>query len=120
MTTVTDTEGIVAETAVSNLAISGRPAEPEAFFFPNVLGDTSSLPTPVISTFDSTSYVADGIGSVTFDVLPSAWPPNLPPPAVLYHLVETFFASVPLASRLIHKPSFMIALRQLPTSLDFP
>ncbi|KAG8941093.1 hypothetical protein FRC04_004713 [Tulasnella sp. 424] len=39
---------------------------------------------------------------------------------VLYHLVEIFFNSVPLASRLIHKPTFMVGLRQVPTSSEFP
>lgn len=88
-----------------------------ALFLSNTLGN---FPGPVISLPDSSSFMAGGTGSATSDVLPSAWPLGLPPPAVLYHLVETFFTSVPLASRLIHKPTFMVALRQLPTSLDFP
>ncbi|KAG9047470.1 hypothetical protein FS837_002184 [Tulasnella sp. UAMH 9824] len=88
-----------------------------ALFLSNTL---VPFPGPVISTPDSNSFMAGDTSSATFDVLPSAWPPGLPPPAVLYHLVETFFTSVPLASRLIHKPTFMVALRQLPTSLDFP
>ncbi|KIO22768.1 hypothetical protein M407DRAFT_27721 [Tulasnella calospora MUT 4182] len=91
-----------------------------AFLLSNTLGNPGTLPIPMISTFGSSSFSTGGTGSATSDVLPSAWPPGLPPPAVLYHLVETFFASVPLASRLIHKPTFMVALRQLPTSLDFP
>ncbi|KAG8892315.1 hypothetical protein FRC01_014232, partial [Tulasnella sp. 417] len=48
------------------------------------------------------------------------WPLNIPPPDILYHLVETFFSSVPLATRLIHRPSFMANLQKVPTSPDFP
>ncbi|KAG9042988.1 hypothetical protein FS837_010152 [Tulasnella sp. UAMH 9824] len=48
------------------------------------------------------------------------WPLNIPPPAMLFHLVEIFFYSVPLASRLIHKPTFISNLSQPPTSPDFP
>ncbi|KAG8940390.1 hypothetical protein FRC04_005274 [Tulasnella sp. 424] len=48
------------------------------------------------------------------------WPLNIPPPDLLHHLVETFFASVPFAARLIHRPTFMTNLQQIPTSPDFP
>ncbi|KIO22827.1 hypothetical protein M407DRAFT_27699 [Tulasnella calospora MUT 4182] len=48
------------------------------------------------------------------------WPLNIPPPDILLHLVETFFSSVPLAARLIHRPSFMANLQKVPTSPDFP
>ncbi|KAG9015676.1 hypothetical protein FRB90_004495, partial [Tulasnella sp. 427] len=57
-----------------------------------------------------------GSYELTFDI----WPLNIPPPATLFHLVEIFFSSVPMASRLIHKPTFMSNLRQVPTSPDFP
>lgn len=56
----------------------------------------------------------------TFDLTRDIWPLNIPPPDTLQHLVEVFFSSVPLASRLIHKPSFMINLQQVPTSPEFP
>lgn len=107
--------GFVVSTPAANLAYSSG-----TFLLPNSLTITDIPSIPIISTFHSTSFVARGIDSVPFDVVPSAWPPNLPPPVVLFHLVDTFFASVPLASRLIHKPTFMVALRQLPTSPDFP
>ncbi|KAG8969215.1 hypothetical protein FRC05_001179 [Tulasnella sp. 425] len=59
-------------------------------------------------------------GSATFELTTDIWPLNIPPPATLHHLVETFFSSVPLASRLIHKPTFMASLRLVPTSASFP
>ncbi|KAG8963644.1 hypothetical protein FRC05_004578 [Tulasnella sp. 425] len=108
----------IPETPVPTLVSSSTPAGTS--FPSNSLGSPSNLPTPTIPAFDSNSFGAEGVGSGTFDVFPAAWPPNLPSPTVLYHLVETFFTSVPLASRLVHKPTFMIALQQLPTSLDFP
>ncbi|KAG8989190.1 hypothetical protein FRB90_002374, partial [Tulasnella sp. 427] len=57
-----------------------------------------------------------GSYELTLDI----WPLNIPPPATLFHLIEIFFSSVPMASRLIHKPTIMSNLRQVPTSPDFP
>ncbi|KAG8997274.1 hypothetical protein FRB95_003580 [Tulasnella sp. JGI-2019a] len=48
------------------------------------------------------------------------WPLNIPPRELLHHLVETVFHSVPLASRAIHRASFMKSLQQPPSSNDFP
>ncbi|KAG8882847.1 hypothetical protein FRB97_007671 [Tulasnella sp. 331] len=48
------------------------------------------------------------------------WPLNIPPPELLHHLVETVFNCVPLATRLIHRPTFMTNLAKPPSSLDFP
>lgn len=90
----------------------------------------SSLPenspeTPIaitsgFETINPTILAASQTNPMPFEVLPAAWPPALPPPPVLNHLVETFFTCVPLASRLIHKPTFMAALQHSPTSLEFP
>ncbi|KIO22770.1 hypothetical protein M407DRAFT_9773 [Tulasnella calospora MUT 4182] len=111
-------EETVAETSVPHNVFSS-PSD-AVFLLPNSSRNIESFPTPSISTFNSSSFLADGIGLATLEIFPSAWPPALPPPVVLYHLVETFFSSVPLASRLIHKPTFMVNLQQLPTSPDFP
>ncbi|KAG8989191.1 hypothetical protein FRB90_002375 [Tulasnella sp. 427] len=62
----------------------------------------------------------DGTPPSTFELTADIWPLNIPPPETLYHLVETFFASVPLASRLIHKPTFIASLQLIPTSSKFP
>ncbi|KAG9027772.1 hypothetical protein FRB95_007404 [Tulasnella sp. JGI-2019a] len=48
------------------------------------------------------------------------WPLNIPPRELLHHLVETVFHCVPLASRLIHRASFMTSLQQPSSSDDFP
>ncbi|KAG8996146.1 hypothetical protein FRB94_008536 [Tulasnella sp. JGI-2019a] len=48
------------------------------------------------------------------------WPINIPPPELLHHLVETVLACVPLANRIIHRPTFMANLAKPPSSLDFP
>ncbi|KAG9009234.1 hypothetical protein FRB93_005730 [Tulasnella sp. JGI-2019a] len=48
------------------------------------------------------------------------WPINIPPPELLYHLVETVLACVPLANRVIHRPTFMASLAKPASSLDFP
>ncbi|KAG8882853.1 hypothetical protein FRB97_007677 [Tulasnella sp. 331] len=54
------------------------------------------------------------------DVSTNVWPPNLPPPELLHHLAETVFSSVPLATRVIHRPIFMASLALPPSSPRFP
>ncbi|EGO03916.1 hypothetical protein SERLA73DRAFT_84116 [Serpula lacrymans var. lacrymans S7.3] len=56
----------------------------------------------------------------TSDVYWPHWPPHLPRPDLLRHLVETFFACHPLASRLFHVPTFMTALSLPPDHPKFP
>ncbi|KAG8846766.1 hypothetical protein FRB96_001791 [Tulasnella sp. 330] len=48
------------------------------------------------------------------------WPLNIPPPELLYHLAETVFAAVPLANRVLHRPTFMASLAYPPSSHEFP
>ncbi|KAG9015672.1 hypothetical protein FRB90_004491 [Tulasnella sp. 427] len=91
----------------------------EAFLLHPSPWNTGSPPLPDF-LFYTNAIPPQEIPRETFEVCLSSWPLNIPPPAVLYHLVETFFTSVPLANRLIHKPTFMVGLRQVPTSPDFP
>lgn len=49
-----------------------------------------------------------------------AWPMYLPPPELLNHLVDTFFTSLPHASKLLHRGQFMASLAQAPNSPNFP
>ncbi|KAG9009235.1 hypothetical protein FRB93_005731 [Tulasnella sp. JGI-2019a] len=48
------------------------------------------------------------------------WPMNIPPPELLRHLVDTVLICVPLANRIIHRPTFMANLAKPTSSLDFP
>ncbi|KII93554.1 hypothetical protein PLICRDRAFT_35780 [Plicaturopsis crispa FD-325 SS-3] len=54
------------------------------------------------------------------EILWNNWPPNLPAPDLLRHLVEVFFAFHPNASRLLHMPTFMASLKLPPTHSKFP
>ncbi|KAG8886977.1 hypothetical protein FRB98_000701 [Tulasnella sp. 332] len=48
------------------------------------------------------------------------WPVNIPPLELLHHLAETVFAAVPLANRILHRPTFMASLAYPPSSHEFP
>jgi len=48
------------------------------------------------------------------------WPLNVPPPDLLLHLVDTFFACAPFASHIVHQPTFMANLLKPAASPDFP
>lgn len=48
------------------------------------------------------------------------WPPRLPGPDLLRHLIQTFFGSHPHASRLLHRPTFMASLDHPPNHPNFP
>ncbi|KAG9047467.1 hypothetical protein FS837_002181 [Tulasnella sp. UAMH 9824] len=101
-------------------SMTSVPPPIEAFLLPPSPWNLSGPPTAPYLRFYPTPTSAEALNSTTFDVCPASWPLNIPPPLVLHHLVEIFFNSVPLASRLIHKPTFMLGLRQVPTSPDFP
>ncbi|KIM77869.1 hypothetical protein PILCRDRAFT_611893 [Piloderma croceum F 1598] len=58
--------------------------------------------------------------SPELEMIWSNWPPNLPPPDLLRHLVEVFFAFQHHARRLFHAPSFMASLSLPPSDPGFP
>lgn len=100
--------------------ITSAPPPIDAFLLAPSPWNLSAPPSLQDLLPDSASVLANGIDTSTLDIYPSSWPLNIPPPTVLYHLVDVFFNCVPLADRLIHKPTFMVGLRQVPTSLEFP
>ncbi|WVQ95303.1 hypothetical protein IAU59_002398 [Kwoniella sp. CBS 9459] len=63
---------------------------------------------------------AGKMGGPFLELLWPGWPPKLPTPAMLDHLVETFFASVPSVPRSIHRQTFLTRLALPPTNPDFP
>ncbi|KIO22764.1 hypothetical protein M407DRAFT_27718 [Tulasnella calospora MUT 4182] len=75
---------------------------------------------PLIGAFTAAPPTSPAGSPGSYELTTDIWPLNIPPPETLYHLVETFFSSIPLATRLIHKPTFMARLRQVPTSPEFP
>ncbi|KAG8987392.1 hypothetical protein FRB93_004852 [Tulasnella sp. JGI-2019a] len=102
----------VAYSLPTSLSVSPTPSDP-----PNL------LPTdPQIITYDNdlAPPTPDQPNNGPMTLSTAAWPPNIPAPELLHHLVETVFSCVPLASRLIHRPTFLANLQKPPTSVDFP
>lgn len=54
------------------------------------------------------------------DLLFSGWNPDLPEPSVLDHYIDVFFKCDPCGSRVLHKPSFLKAMKLTPKDPDFP
>ncbi|KAG2023389.1 nuclear protein [Coprinopsis cinerea AmutBmut pab1-1] len=54
------------------------------------------------------------------DLLFSGWNPDLPEPSVLDHYIDVFFKCDPCGSRVLHKPSFLAAMKLTPKDPDFP
>ncbi|KAF8527964.1 fungal-specific transcription factor domain-containing protein, partial [Hysterangium stoloniferum] len=54
------------------------------------------------------------------DLFWPSWPARLPTPELLEHLVDVFFASLPHASRIFHKETFIRSLSLQPTAPGFP
>ncbi|KAG8882845.1 hypothetical protein FRB97_007669 [Tulasnella sp. 331] len=89
--------------------------------------DTISLPArtpqfPAILPFGSEplAFPDAAVGSTETSISSDVWPQNIPPRELLTHLVNTVFNYVPLASRAIHRASFMANLCKPPSSPDFP
>ena len=105
---------------------AGPPAFTPSSFFdpPTPFGQTTGLddswPGVEIDSQSAPSSEADYSGRST-DLLPSSYPPRLPPPRLLLSLVTTFWDRVPLGiSGLLHRPSFMRDLQRGPDDRLFP
>jgi hypothetical protein len=76
-----------------------------------------------ISTAVITSTSPASSGSSSPSGLEMVWgnyPPGLPNPDLLRHLVEVFFVFHPHANRIVHYPSFMASLLLSPSHHKFP
>ncbi|KAA1467928.1 hypothetical protein DENSPDRAFT_833103 [Dentipellis sp. KUC8613] len=113
-----------AFTPPSGIGASNSPDAALAFH-PSMgsMGDMSNMALPA-STAHITSSPASAAPSPPspygYQVTWQTWPPNLPQPHLLRHLVEIFFAFHPHAGRLFHGPSFMSSLTLPPTHPKFP
>lgn len=58
--------------------------------------------------------------SILVDLFWPGWPPNLPEPPVVTHLVEMFFELVPNMPRMLHRARFLSRLALPPTHSNFP
>ncbi|KAJ7225424.1 hypothetical protein GGX14DRAFT_420423 [Mycena pura] len=72
-------------------------------------------PAVVISTPGSSPRSSSGL-----EIFWPNYPPGIPNPELLHHLVDAFFMFHPHAKRVIHYPSFMAALVLSPSHPKFP
>ncbi|KAJ3570257.1 hypothetical protein NP233_g4533 [Leucocoprinus birnbaumii] len=95
------------------------------------LTPTLSLPipspqAPFPSSFPSSeahvsaSSISAASNSIPLDIIWPNWPPNLPGPELLRHLIDVFFTFHPHANRLFHVPTFMNSITYGPNHPKFP
>ncbi|KAG8887360.1 hypothetical protein FRB98_009718 [Tulasnella sp. 332] len=92
-----------------------------------IAGTVSATAAPDLDFMEKFERVRRG-GSAFHSPSPSdftqlidmSWPVRFPQPELLHHLVDTFFACVPHAKRVLHRPTFMNQLLKHPNSADFP
>lgn len=97
------------------------PFPAESVFLPDLIENSSAtMPRQAFPFGTSGPQVIYGVPSAGLQLMDTTWPLNIPPPDLLYHLVETFFNSAPFANILIHRPTFMTNLLQFPSAPDFP
>lgn len=83
-----------------------------------MLNGTSSMGQ---STSAPSAYATSPVTpTFTGELIPSAYPSQLPPVPLLSHLLDLFFEKVPFGERLVHRPSFMASLQYPPTSPLYP
>ncbi|WVQ85870.1 hypothetical protein IAT38_008038 [Cryptococcus sp. DSM 104549] len=63
---------------------------------------------------------ASKVGGPFLDLLWPGWPPTLPTPSMVDHLVEVFFTMVPSVPRVINRQEFLRRLALPPTHAEFP
>ncbi|KAH9984661.1 hypothetical protein BJV74DRAFT_848132 [Russula compacta] len=103
----------------SPVTFAGVTASPKGFVsqvdtHPDVVNISTTANSEVQ---DAASFLSHDFG---YDVFWPGWPRDLPSPALVRHLVETFFAFHPHAGRLFHIPTFVAALNLPPNHPNFP
>ncbi|KIO25598.1 hypothetical protein M407DRAFT_25078 [Tulasnella calospora MUT 4182] len=68
-----------------------------------------------VGMYDAAGYLTEG-----FEVVRGGWNPDLPEPRLLNHLVTLYFSRDTCASRILHRPTFLLAMSLPPTHPDFP
>lgn len=93
-----------------------------ASYIPMALCGPSELSNNSVTVGKDLGLPASGVAEVLPDlpVLHPSWPLYLPPPALLNHLVDTFFACLPHAGKLLHRAKFLESLNESPNSPNFP
>ncbi|KAJ7925882.1 hypothetical protein B0H13DRAFT_1973748 [Mycena leptocephala] len=91
----------------------------------DILARALSHSPPSFDNFISPAVVTSTPGSsprssTGLEILWHNYPPGLPNPDLLRHLVEVFFVFHPHANRVLHYPSFMASLTLSPSHPKFP
>ncbi|KAG8963831.1 hypothetical protein FRC03_002515 [Tulasnella sp. 419] len=86
---------------------------------PNAFSPEINAQAPMES-FPNTNLDPNGDLFPELPLLHPAWPPLLPPPALLHHLVDTFFACCPFANRILHRGRTIASMMYPPDSPEFP
>lgn len=84
-----------------------------SFSFPELSGSNLSPQTTITTTPNST-YAGHG------KLVQSLYPASLPPQYLVEHLVDLFFTSVPYGNRILHRPTFLASLREVPGTRKYP
>ncbi|KAG8962912.1 hypothetical protein FRC03_003641 [Tulasnella sp. 419] len=86
-----------------------------------IIEPTSSMPIPSPGTSTGMfSQIVLEPNTLFLQLIDPSWPDNLPSPELLNHLIDTFFNCVPHATRVLHRPTFMSAMINHPSSPNFP
>ncbi|KAG8905657.1 hypothetical protein FRB99_008498, partial [Tulasnella sp. 403] len=104
-----------------NAGVTSTPGVPSVFLPHPATLDSSQLQVDILNDPPQTTpdlQTTFPVGG--WQLIDGAWPINVPPPDLLYHLVDTFFACAPLAHWVLHRPTFMLHLLQGPSSPNFP
>lgn len=64
--------------------------------------------------------LASGAGLPDMVPVPTGYPPSLPPPYIVEHLIDVFFSSVPLGNKILHRSAFLDRLTAPPNTLKYP
>ncbi|KAG6847422.1 hypothetical protein H0H93_008217 [Arthromyces matolae] len=109
----------------NNITLSTQISSPKSPALPHYQNGASvsgDFQQDISSTrvFSGSEHVPLPGPSLDLDVLWTNWPPNLPGPELLHHLVEVFFRFHPHANRIFHPASFKSTLSLPPSHVKFP
>ncbi|KDQ63649.1 hypothetical protein JAAARDRAFT_148211 [Jaapia argillacea MUCL 33604] len=95
---------------------------PSPYDYGNQLSGISAHISPPLGSGTSSNplLIGNESSNANHDLIWTVWPPTLPSPDLVRHLVEAFFAYHPHATRLFHAPTFLPSLALPSDHVKFP
>ncbi|KAF5313234.1 hypothetical protein D9619_003267 [Psilocybe cf. subviscida] len=111
---------LFSDSAINGLGLASPTSNLSSIYRDSDGGSSGSHLSESPPQHASTSLGDNTLSTYGSDLIWPNWPPTLPSPEILRHLVDVFFVFHPHATRIFHPPTFMNSLSFPPSHPKFP